>query len=92
MKVTKTPILGRRNKQLSDSQYGRPCISNLETHFDIMWMWQLRAPVYQDLEYLVVVLVGGELEGGDVRGIGGGHGVQRLQNRLCVLYTCTLCL
>ena len=41
-------------------------------------MRELCAPVYQDLQYLVVVLVGGELEGGDVRGVGGGHGVQRL--------------
>ena len=53
-------------------------VGNLETHFDIMWMWQLRASVYQDLEYLVVVLVGGELEGGDVGGVGGPHRVQGL--------------
>ena len=41
-------------------------------------MWQSCAPVYQDLEYLVIVLVGGKFEGRDVRGVGGGHRVQRL--------------
>ena len=49
-----------------------------ESHLDVMRMWQRRAPVNQDLEYLVVILVGGELEGGDVGGVGGGHRVQRL--------------
>ena len=43
-----------------------------------MGMWQRRAPVYQDLDDLVVVLVGGELDRGDVGGVGGGHRVERL--------------
>ena len=39
---------------------------------------RLGASSYEDLEYLVVVLVRGEGEGSDVRGVGGRHRVHRL--------------
>ena len=39
---------------------------------------RLGASSYEDLEYLVVVLVRGEGEGRDVRRVGGRHRVHRL--------------
>ena len=57
-----------------------PVLPHFEQNFlpFLMRPGQLRAPVQQDLEYLVVVLVGGEDERGDVGGEGGRVGGERL--------------